>query len=331
MGPSGAGKTLLLHTIAGIYVPSRGTVRIGGVDVTVFPPEKRSVALVPQDYALFPHLTVFENISYGLRTRGVGSSEIEERVKRISEELEISHLLHRMPRTLSGGEQQRVALARALVVEPKVILLDEPTAALDPALKTSARSLLRSLHAKHGFTAIHVTHDIVEAIELADRIAFMSGGRILQIGEPMEILYNPKSSEVLKFTGEINLYSAEIVGSKSGCIVLELKPSNLRVMAAPIPQHLDLGETGRVHVVIRPEDIVLSKKPPIQTSARNVYEAVVENLLDRGPIYLVVMDVMGIRLKSYITRGALEDLRIKPGDKVYAYFKASSIRILGVK
>lgn len=186
MGPSGVGKTLLLYTITGFMKPVRGSIVIDGVDVTGLPPERRGVAIVPQEYALWPHMTVYENIAYGLRLRGVRGRELEERVRGIAERLGIEGLLHRKPSTLSGGEKQRVALARALVVEPKLLLLDEPTASLDPGHRFMVWRLLRRLHGELGFTALHVTHNIAEALYLGDRIAYMEEGRLIDVAPAAE-------------------------------------------------------------------------------------------------------------------------------------------------
>jgi len=188
LGPSGVGKTILLLALAGIVKPVKGSIRINGADVTRYPPEKRGVALVPQNYALFPHMSVYDNIAYGLRVRRVPEQEIKERVNEVAKRLGIIHLLHRKPVTLSGGEQQRVALARALVVEPELLLLDEPLSALDPGLRASAIKLLRRLHSELGFTAIHVTHNLAEALSLATRIAYMEKGRLVGVYEPRRFL-----------------------------------------------------------------------------------------------------------------------------------------------
>ena len=188
LGPSGVGKTILLLALAGIVKPIKGSIRINGVDITNYPPEKRGIALVPQNYALFPHMSVYDNIAYGLRVRGTPEQEIRERVKEITERLGITHLLHRKPLTLSGGEQQRVALARALVIEPELLLLDEPLSALDPRLRINAIKLLKGLHRELGFTAIHVTHNLAEALSLATRIAYMEKGRLIGVYEPREFL-----------------------------------------------------------------------------------------------------------------------------------------------
>ncbi|MET1102382.1 MAG: ATP-binding cassette domain-containing protein [Pyrodictiaceae archaeon] len=188
LGPSGVGKTLLVAAIAGLVRPSKGRIIINGRDVTNLPPEKRNVVIVPQNYALFPHMTVYDNIAYGLRARKLPEGDVEKRVHWIAELLEISHLLYKKPRQLSGGEQQRVALARALVVKPSLILLDEPLNALDPRLRSRAIQLLRRLHEELGFTAIHVTHNLAEAMALATRIAYMEEGKLLGVYKPVEFL-----------------------------------------------------------------------------------------------------------------------------------------------
>ncbi len=317
MGPSGAGKTLLLHTIAGIYRPSRGRVFIAGRDVTADPPEKRRVALVPQDYALFPHMTAYENIAFGLIQRKLPRGEVDQRVKDIAEVLGVKHLLHRKPATLSGGEQQRIALARALVTDPDVLLLDEPTAALDPPLRAEARRYLKQLHAELEFTAVHVTHSFTEAAELADRIAFMREGRILQAGTLEEILYAPASPKIAEFTGDINAYRARMVADLGGQAEVEVEGIRLRAVKAP-------GAQSRGILVVRPEDIIVSREKPRGLSARNMLQARVEEVAQKGPLYLVSSKAGQINVKAYLTRASLEELEVKPGAMVYLTFKVSS-------
>ncbi|BEP17384.1 hypothetical protein PYJP_07360 [Pyrofollis japonicus] len=198
LGPSGVGKTVLVLTIAGIIRPRRGRIVIDGRDVTHLPPEERGIALVPQSYALFPHMTVYDNIAYGLRARKTPKNIVDEKVRAIAKHLGIEHLLDRKPATLSGGEQQRVALARALVVQPKLLLLDEPLSALDPALRLVGRNLLKQLHREIGFTAIHVTHNLPEALHLATRIAYMRHGTLHGVYKPKQFLETPYAKPYLE-------------------------------------------------------------------------------------------------------------------------------------
>ena len=188
MGPSGVGKTVLLHTLAGFFKLRDGQIIIDEKNITFYPPEKRGIAIIPQDFGLFPHMNAFDNIAYGLKIRGLDKNRIEENVLKIAEILEIKDMLYRKPDTLSGGEKQRVAFARALIINPKVILLDEPFTNLDPKLKVKAKNFVKKLREKIKFTAIHVTHDISEAIELGDRIAYMENGVLKGIYKPLEFV-----------------------------------------------------------------------------------------------------------------------------------------------
>ncbi|MCD6301724.1 MAG: ATP-binding cassette domain-containing protein [Staphylothermus sp.] len=188
MGPSGVGKTVFLHTLAGFIKPKKGVIRYNNIDLTMEPPEKRGFAIIPQDFGLFPHMTVYENIAFGLVIRKIDRNRIDELVKRYAELMEISHLLHRKPNTLSGGEKQRVALARALIIKPRIILLDEPFSNLDPSLRVKMLGFLKRLRKQLRFTAIHVTHDIIEALELADRIAYIHRGELKGVFTPSEFV-----------------------------------------------------------------------------------------------------------------------------------------------
>ncbi len=197
LGPSGAGKTVFLHALCGL-IKHRGKVIVDRVDVSSLPPEKRGFVLVPQNFALFPHMRVYDNIAFGLKIRRVPPEIIEKKVVEISRKLGIDHLLDRYPHQLSGGEQQRVALARALVVEPKMILLDEPLSNLDPKTRLEALNLLRELHRKLRFTAIHVTHNFIEALTLGNRIAYIDNGEIKVIATPREFIKHQCAKPYLK-------------------------------------------------------------------------------------------------------------------------------------
>ncbi|MBN1629967.1 MAG: ATP-binding cassette domain-containing protein [Thermoleophilia bacterium] len=210
LGPTASGKTVLLETLAGLRRPQEGHVRLGERDVTAEAPEKRGVGLVYQDYALFPHLTVARNIGFGLRTHG-GAGDHTEHVRQLAALLHIDGLLDRYPEGLSGGEQQRVALARALATRPEVLLLDEPLSALDGPTRSELQGELKRLHEELGTTVVHVTHDLDEALALGDRMAVLMGGRVRQIGTPLEVTRHPVDTEVARLVGMANVFRVATV------------------------------------------------------------------------------------------------------------------------
>ncbi|MFJ6324712.1 MULTISPECIES: ABC transporter ATP-binding protein [unclassified Rhizobium] len=205
LGPSGSGKTTLLSIIAGFVGLNAGSVEIDGRDITNLKPHKRDLGVVFQQYALFPHMTVFQNIAYPLRQRGVSKAEIETRVKRVLDLVQLGDFAHRLPRQLSGGQQQRVALARAVVYEPRALLLDEPLGALDKRLRDRLQLEIARMHRELGMTFVFVTHDQEEALTLSDRIAVFNNGKIMQVGTPTELYRSPNSLFVAKFLGESNI------------------------------------------------------------------------------------------------------------------------------
>jgi len=223
LGPSGSGKSTLLRAVAGLVPLAGGRVYIGGVDVTDKPPEKRKISMLFQDLALFPHLNVFENVAFGLRVRGVPQEEVKRRVMWA---LELVHLdphvfMERRVSQLSGGQQQRVALARALVVEPELLLLDEPFSHVDLDVKNKLLEELKILHNKLGFTLIYVTHDRFEAVEIGDRVALMKDGEVVQVGRPVELYKRPRNKFVAEFFGEANIVPARLLGiAKEGYAVI---------------------------------------------------------------------------------------------------------------
>ncbi len=316
LGPTGAGKTLLLETIAGFHTPREGRILIDGVDMTYAPPEERGIGFVYQDYLLFPHLTVEENISFGLRARGLAEEEIRERVAQVMKSLGIPHLRGRYPSTLSGGEQQRVALARALAISPKVLLLDEPLSALDPQTRETLRRELRRVHESLGTTTIHVTHDRVEALTLGDRVAVLMGGEVVQVGVPEEVFERPGGVEVAEFLGVENILSGVVRANRGGIAVVETEGFQVAAVS-PI-------ESGEVTLFIRPENIILSRSR-LESSARNCVEGRVTEVTPLGPTVLVHLDN---GLKASITRRSLEEMGLRPGRRVYAYFKATSVHVV---
>ncbi|WP_457741898.1 tungstate ABC transporter ATP-binding protein WtpC [Thermococcus sp.] len=312
LGPSGAGKTVLLEIIAGIIEPDEGKVYLNGSDVTDLPPEKRGLTYVPQDYALFPNMSVFDNIAFGLKVRKIPKPKIESKVKEISRVLGIEHLLHRKPRTLSGGEQQRVALARALVVEPPLILLDEPFANLDVPTRARLLGEMKRWREELGFTALHVTHSFEEAISLGDRVGVMLDGRLVQVGNVREVFSKPTSEEVARFLGFENIIEGIAEGRK------------LRVNGIEI--ELPVEVEGKVRVGLRPEDIIISTEP-IRSSARNEFKAVVESTEELGPLVRVHLSLGNLSLVAFITRSSMLELGIEKGKEVYISFKASALHV----
>lgn len=241
LGPSGCGKTTLLRIIGGFIQPSGGTIEIDGVDVTGLSPEKRPTNMVFQGYGLFPHMNVAENIGYGMRLRKLPAAEISNRVDEVLTLVQLTDLAKRTMEQLSGGQQQRVALARALVLRPKVLLLDEPLAALDLKLRHAMQDELRRIHQEIGGTFVFVTHDQGEALALANRIAVMRDGRLEQIGTAEDVYDHPSTRFVSKFIGEANLFDGK---RQNGRVVLDAGPS-----------FSDHGKDHAVSVMVRPEDM----------------------------------------------------------------------------
>ena len=228
VGPSGCGKSTLLRMISGLETSSAGQIFIDGKEVTGVEPSARGIAMVFQSYALYPHLTVRENIGFGLSLARRPKAEIEEKVKQTADILQLSHLLDRKPKALSGGQRQRVAIGRAIIRKPKVFLFDEPLSNLDASLRSQMRFELTELHAKLGATMIYVTHDQVEAMTMADKIVVLNGGRIEQIGAPMTLYNHPATPFVAGFIGspKMNLFEGEIA-EREGCRTYGIRPEHI--------------------------------------------------------------------------------------------------------
>ena len=276
LGPSGCGKTTVLNLIAGFEAPDSGTVRIDGADVAARPPHRREVGMVFQDYALFPHLTVRENVAFPLRVRGTSEPEVTGRVGAMLELVRLSGYGDRLPRQLSGGQQQRVALARALAFRPRVLLMDEPFGALDRALRETMRAELRELQRALGVTVVLVTHDQDEAMDLADRVAVMRAGRLQQVASPRELYESPANAFVAGFVGESNLLEAVVVSVEGERAVVRTAGGR-RILAAR-------GSTrvgDRVLVLLRPGAAALAEAGGTPDEG---LVGVVEDVADPGPI-----------------------------------------------
>ncbi|MEJ2658360.1 MAG: ABC transporter ATP-binding protein [Desulfobacterales bacterium] len=324
LGPSGAGKSVLLETIAGFNRPDSGRIFIGGRDVTHASPETRRIGFMFQDYALFPHLTVERNIGFGLRGRqsnsgGKGNSRMSALLGRLG----LEKISRRKPTNLSGGEKQRVALARALASEPELFLFDEPLSALDVNTKDRLRNDLKTLLRDLGIATIYVTHDQTEALILADRMAVIRDGALLQVGDPAEIFNAPADEFVARFVGVENIIDGRVVSKHDGISEIELENGRILVAA-------DNGAARSSHVsaCIRPEDVTLTSDPPAESGgARNHFSARIVNIEARGPVLKIHLDC-GFHLSAYLTRQSFLELGITKGEKIYAGVKAMAVHLI---
>ncbi len=316
LGPSGVGKTVLLETIAGQLIPDSGRIVLDGTDITHAKIQNRKVGLVYQTRTLFPHLTVRQNIAYGLRSRG---RKRHERVSELAADVGVSNLLDRKPGNLSGGEYQRVALARTIATEPRCLLLDEPLSNLDVQSRSGMRSLLRKLR-RNGQTVVHITHDYEEALALATRMAVMENGRILQVDVPEELFRHPKSDFVARFIGIRNFFRGDLVSDGAGNVA-EFVTNGLTFQIAT-----DM-RSGRGCLMLRSEDIIVTKKPS-ETSARNTFRG---TIIDIAPVRRgieLTVDI-GMEITALITRESREGLHLDIGQTVWIYFKATAGKFLG--
>ncbi len=302
LGPSGAGKTLILEIIAGLIKPDRGMVT--GIDTG-------KIGLIYQDFWLFPHLNVFNNIAYGLKIRKWEKKEMSKTVTEVALKLDITHLLNRKIDHLSGGEKQRVAIARAMAISPEVYLFDEPTSSLDRNLRLKTRKIFMDLHRDTDSTFIHVTHDFEEALSLADRLAILLKGRIVQCGKPDEVFNHPKNKEVADFLGYRNVFGG----------VVEDHFIQLEKLSIQVP----LLKAAFAYIAIRSDDIIISRSR-IDSSARNSFCGRVENIFKKSTVVEVVLDI-GEMLVVEITRKSSEEMDIKCGENLWATFKVSAIKV----
>ena len=272
LGPSGCGKTTILRMISGLASPTRGDILVGGKRVNDIPIHKRNLGLVFQNYALFPHRTVGENIAFGLKYRGVSKSDMMEKVQTALDIVRLPGVEDRYPQQLSGGQQQRIALARAIVIEPDVLLLDEPLSALDANLREDMRVELKAIQDRIGVTTIFVTHDQSEALAMSDKIVVMSAGSIEQIGEPDEVYNTPASEFVATFLGASNLLPASVAKRDAKGVVLETREFGKTLVLTARATTLGNAKTGQL--MIRAEKLLLVDGPAQKGSAQGVIEAV---------------------------------------------------------
>ncbi|MGY8636211.1 ABC transporter ATP-binding protein [Bradyrhizobium sp. 14AA] len=287
LGPSGCGKTTTLRMIAGFEIPSAGAIRVDGSDITHVPAHKRDMGMVFQNYALFPHRTVAENVAFGLRMRGLDKASIAAKVKAALAMVELSGLEDRRPAQLSGGQQQRVALARAIVIAPRVLLCDEPLGALDKKLRQQMQFELKQLQKKLGLTLVFVTHDQEEALAMSDRIAVMNGGRVEQVGTPAEIYNQPTTRFVADFIGDTNIFRGESTTTSTGAPALDVGKGLILALPPTATQ-----TTGILSVALRPEKIRLSPRADAATAAGSSAHGIVENtnFLGGAVLYRITLE-----------------------------------------
>ena len=323
LGPTGTGKTFLLECICGLRDIEIGSIFISGREVTHLEPAARNVGYVPQDYALFPTMTVYENIAFGLKVRRIPN--MREKVLRMAEMLGISHLLERHPHGLSGGEKQRVAVARALVIEPDVLLMDEPLSALDPATaELLGRELLR-IQRETNTTTVHVCHNFEEMLLVADRAGVLNNGILVQVGEAEDIFRRPKTEFVAQFVRSRNIFAGDAISQNSRCKI------NLVVNGlGPVQEYLTIycsaNVEGQVCFSIRPEEISLSPTEP-KSEQNNNFLGVIKRVETKGALTEVEVDI-GVIITAWTLRPTFARMGLNVGSEVYVHFDEDSVNVL---
>ncbi len=316
LGPSGCGKTTTLRMIAGFEEPTSGRILLRGSDVTYVPPAKRHVNMVFQSYALFPHMSVFENVAFGLRVKRVSRDDVRTRVAAALRSVRLEGMEERKPGQLSGGQQQRVALARALVNEPAALLLDEPLGALDLKLRQEMQLELKEIQARTKTTFVYVTHDQEEALTMSDRIAVMNGGLVEQIAGPRELYEHPASPFVAGFIGTSNLLALRVDGSTGGLVSMNLGEGE-RLLAVSDAR---MGET--VQITVRPEKIKLGEPPEATGGQARVHGTVAEAVY-LGSMTQVIVDLpTGERLVVHRLNDRLDGDEVQAGDRIVLHWAA---------
>lgn len=325
LGPSGCGKTTTLRMIAGFYYPTAGTITFNDRDMTKVPPEKRNTGMVFQNYALFPHMSVFENVAFGLKVRKLNKSDIKRKVMDVLEKVRLEQYYDRQVSQLSGGQQQRVALARALVIEPDILLLDEPLSNLDARLRDQMRTEILRLQRDFGITTIYVTHDQVEALTMSDRIAVFNMGKCQQVGTPLDIYNNPVNDFVAQFIGETNLFPVEPEITDEQIKVYKLKDSNFKIHAKHKKSEISDDKHSGLYMSIRPEAVRLKNE---KMEGNNVVEGVIEIVQFTGAsvhFFVRVDKSITVRI-TRLNKGP--HTYFNEGDKVFVQLPEEHIRIV---
>lgn len=320
LGPSGCGKTTVLRCVAGLEKPDKGSILIKGKLVNDAPTYKRNIGLVFQNYALFPHMTIFENLAFGLKIRKLSKDEIKERVKKHLELIRLPDIQDRYPNQLSGGQQQRVALIRSVIIEPALLLLDEPLSNLDLKLRVQMRMELAKIQKELGITTLYVTHDQGEAMSMSDRVAVMDRGRIKQVGSPREIYDSPQDKFVAEFIGESNIFSGKILEKDNSEMKVEIEGG--LVLATLLPNK---AVESNIWVSIRPESVKLSKQLP---SCKNAFKGKIEAVEHLGSYIQYHIRANGdIKIISNLLYGKkIFDFKI--GEEVFVHWEPGECTII---
>ena len=322
LGPSGCGKTTCLHLVAGIETADSGIIYLRGQSVNAVPPRKRRVGMVFQRWALFPHMTVYENVAFGLKMRKLGKKEIDSKVKEILQVVRLPQVTDKFPSQLSGGMQQRIGLARAIVVEPDILLLDEPFSNLDELLRREMEVEMRRIQEHLRITTLFVTHNQEEALIMSDRVAVMWDGRIVQIGSPLEIYNRPKNEFVCTFVGDVNCLEGQVKRVDDTLVVIQ--SGNLQLVATPSPE-LQVGK--RALVTLRPERIDIVEGHSGSSSRDNSIPATIKERIYKGSSLTYYLDASGTSLQ--VVRHARGDGTLHNiGDPVSIEFDASDLVVL---
>jgi putative spermidine/putrescine transport system ATP-binding protein len=321
LGPSGSGKTTCLMMLAGFESPTRGNIIVDGVPQNRVPPHKRNIGLVFQNYALFPHMTVAENVAYPLRVRGMSRSEVDARTKRALDMVRLSDLGSRRTTQLSGGQQQRVAVARALVFGPKLVLMDEPLGALDKSLRDQMQYEIKHLHGKLGVTFVYVTHDQHEALIMSDRIAVFHNGRIQQVATPAILYEQPENAFVAQFIGENNRIAGK-VDRIEGRFCTVLVGDGGKIQAVPVNI---TGNGSNTLLSLRPERVLLD---PPDGLCPNVFDALVREVTYIGNITRARLNVCGSEEFVLMLPNSIDSRRLSPGEGVKVGWRAEDCRAL---
>ena len=318
LGASGVGKTVLLELLAGLITPDEGKILWDGEDITHERIQHRRMGLVYQDQALFPHMTVHQNIAFGLKSRKMQQIALRERVAELAASVNVGDLLHRYPGRLSGGESQRVALARTLATQPRCLLLDEPLSSFDTQSRSDLQALLRSLH-RMGHTVIHVTHEYKEAMALASRVAIMENGTVTQVGTPGEVFHHPKSEFVARFVGIRNSFEGRLLQGESGAL-------SQFITGELTFQVLSEASSGTGFLVFRSEDLMVSRSRE-DAAGQNCFLGTV---VDMAPARLgseLSIDI-GVKVTALVTSASVEQLDVECGKDVWVSLNASAARYI---